>query len=66
MKRKRRRKPLLVASMGLAAVTYLGCNEPTAIGNPKRPPDLAVEDLGAIGNPKMPPDLSVPDGSNKD
>lgn len=50
MARKKRRikaRPLFLAAAGAAALTYVGCNEPQAIGNPKRPPDMG-------------PDLSVP------
>lgn len=48
---KKRRRPkarsLLLIAVGATALSYLGCNEPQAIGNPKRPPDMG-------------PDLSVP------
>ncbi len=72
MKRRRKKsRPLLVATLGLAAVGYLGC-EPEAIGNPKRPPecigtdcDLSVVRYPDIGNPKQPPDLGV-DASERD
>ena len=64
-RRKRASKPLLIASAGIAAITYLGCNEPTAIGNPKRPPDLTVE-FPDIGNPKQPPDMTLVDGGAPD
>lgn len=46
-KRRTKARPLFLVAAGAAALTYIGCNEPQAIGNPKRPPDMG-------------PDLSVP------
>ena len=75
-KRRRKGRPLLIASAGLAAITYYGCSEPVAIGNPKRPPDMGISedggkdmsvDMSVVGNPKQPPDMTpINDGSSGD
>ncbi len=45
--KRRKARSLLLVAVGATALSYAGCKEPQAIGNPKRPPDMG-------------PDLSVP------
>jgi hypothetical protein len=59
MKPKRRKgRPLLVAGLGLVILTYMGCEQEVGnpgpadlsmkypdIGNPKQPPDIAVDPI---------------------
>lgn len=54
-KRARKSRPLLLVAAGMAALSYYGCDEPTAIGNPKRPPDMGL-DMSVT----PPPDLAPP------
>ena len=35
-------KPVFLVSLGIAAISYVGCQQ-EAIGNPKRPPDASAD-----------------------
>jgi hypothetical protein len=60
-RRKRAARPLMLVSIGIAALTYAGC-ENESIGNPKQPPDLSAE----ANDLKAPPDMTPADGSTQD